>query len=205
MAHLKLFTGCMASGKSTALLQTNHDYTDVGYKILIIKSVKDTRDGVQSKWGTIKSRLIDDNISCFYVDKINVQNMKYIIEKYGYNMVLVDEAQFLSESDIWVLSYIVDNMNINVLCYGIKTDSNGHLFDGIKQLIAIADRTIELDHICSCCGEENANMHVRYVNGVPVVGGDVIAVEGVDNIEYKSVCRKCWKKLTGFDSKIFDE
>jgi thymidine kinase len=48
-------------------------------------------------------------------------------------------------------------------------------------------------------------MHVRYVNGVPVVGGDVIAVEGVDNIEYKSVCRKCWKKLTGFDSKIFNE
>lgn len=80
MAHLKLFTGCMASGKSTALLQTNYDYTNVGYKVLIMKSVKDVRDGKQSNWGTIKSRLIDENISCYYVDSISTSMLKHIIE-----------------------------------------------------------------------------------------------------------------------------
>lgn len=197
MAHLKLFTGCMASGKSTALLQTNYDYTNVGYKVLIMKSVKDVRDGKQSNWGTIKSRLIDENISCYYVDSISRSMLKHIIEKYEYNMLLVDEAQFLTADDIWALSYVVDTMNINVLCYGIKTDSNGHLFNGISQLIAIADKTVELDHICSCCGEENANMHVRYVDGKPDINGEAIAIDGVNNVEYKSVCRKCWKKILG--------
>lgn len=103
----------------------------------------------------------------------------------------------MTADDIWALSYVVDTMNINVLCYGIKTDSNGHLFNGISQLIAISDKTVELDHICSCCGEENANMHVRYVDGKPDINGEAIAIDGVNNVEYKSVCRKCWKKILG--------
>lgn len=196
MAHLMFFYGSMNSGKSTALLQTNYDYTQAGFKPLIIKPKTDTRDGVQDGWGTIKSRLIDDNISCYYMDSIVEDRLFYTIGKCGYNLILVDEVQFFRDDDIWALSNVVDNLNIPVFCYGIKTDSNGHLFDGVKQLLAIADEIVEIKHICSC-GQENANMHIRYINGVPCIDGDVIAIDGKDKVEYKSVCRKCWKKIIG--------
>ena len=197
MALLKLWTGCMSSGKTTSLLQANHDYLEAGYNNLIIKPCTDTRDGKQKEWGKIKSRIIDDNVSCFYVNSIDYEFLSYIIDKNSYNLLFVDEAQFFKKSDIWELSKIVDEKHINAFCYGIKTDSNGHLFEGIEQLMAIADDIYELDHICGC-GERKATMHVRYVNGEVDIGGNAIAIDGVDNVEYKSVCRKCWKKLVGY-------
>lgn len=103
-----------------------------------------------------------------------------------------------TDEDIWVLSDIVDNLNIPVICYGLKTDSNGNLFKGVHTLLAIADKITEIEHICKC--GSNANMHLRLVNGQPDFGGDSIAIDGKDKVEYRSVCRKCWKKYNNGSS-----
>ena len=92
-----------------------------------------------------------------------------------------------------MLSEIVDKWDIPVICYGLKTDVNGNLFEGAAKLIAIADSIKELKHICNCGNK--AIMHIRYVDGKVDTSSQSIAIEKAGKITYDSVCRKCWKKI----------
>ena len=103
---------------------------------------------------------------------------------------LSDIKTFFKNSDISMLSNLVDYLNIPVLCYGLKTDSNGHLFEGAKTLFAISDTCRELKQICKC--GKKAIMHLRLVNGKPILGNSIQIDDG--SVEYVAVCRKCWKK-----------
>lgn len=189
MAKLEWFYGCMNCGKTNTLLQVDFNYRSLGYNPLIIKPQIDTRDGKQENWGTIKSRLIDENRKCLYLNSIDEEFLHYI-KSTKFDVVLVDEAQFFKNSDITMLSNLVDYLNIPVLCYGLKTDSNGNLFEGAKTLFAISDTCRELKQICKC--GKKAIMHLRLVNGKPILGNSIQIDDG--SVEYVAVCRKCWKK-----------
>lgn len=194
MSKFEFFYGVMNSSKTTNLLQVDFNYRQNGYHPLILKPCLDTRDGEQSGVGTIQSRLIKENRECFYTDTIK-NSYEYLLDKFKngiYNVLLVDEVQFFTEEDIYLLSNLCDIYDIPVLCYGLKTDSNGNLFKASGKLFAIADKCTEVKQICKC--GKKAVMHVRLVNGKPVIGDNSIAVEQ-GNIEYLSVCRKCWKSF----------
>lgn len=191
MAKLKFYYGTMGAGKTTEALKTFEIYRRKGRNPLIVKPTTDDREGKFNGWGTIKSKLIPDIRPCYYVD--NVMTQLYYNPPQEYGLLIVDEVQFFKPSEIIGLSAIVDAKDIDVICYGLKTDCRGQLFEGAAQLLAIADETKELDNLCDLCGKENANMHLRYTNGEIDYDPDSIAVQK-GNVDYKSVCRKCFKK-----------
>lgn len=194
MCKLKFYYGTMGAGKTTEALKTFEIYWRKGRNPLIIKPTNDDRDGKSSGWGVIKSKLIPDTRPCYYID--NVMDQLYKKPPQNYGLIIVDEVQFFKPEDIVALSQIVDYKKVDVICYGLKTDCKGQLFEASAQLLAIADETKELDNLCDICGKESANMHLRYVNGELDYDPVSIKVEK-DNIKYKSVCRKCFKKEMG--------
>lgn len=196
MAKLEFFYGVMNSSKTTNLLQVDFNYKELGYKPLIIKPCLDTRDGEQKGVGTIQSRLIKEGRECLYVSSLDevYKDLRDAFSNKKYDVLFVDEVQFFSETDICILADICDSYDIPVLCYGLKTDSNGNLFKASGKLFAISDKQTEVKQVCKC--GRKAIMHVRLVNGKPVLNDSSVAVED-GKVEYRSVCRKCWKELTG--------
>lgn len=186
---LKFYYGVMGAGKTTELIKTYEIYKRKGMNPVVIKPCLDNREGEQSGWGITSSRLTKDSVPAYYF-----KNLQDELPKLNYDILLVDEAQFLSNDDVLFLSEVTDRKGIDVLSYGLKTDINGNLFSGAASLLAISDETKELEYICDTplC-QEKATMHLRYVDGKIDIGGNTIAIEKGD-ITYKSVCRKCWKK-----------
>lgn len=191
MASLKFYYGTMGAGKTTEALKTFEIYRRKNRNPLIIKPTFDDREGRFSGWGTIKSKLIPDIRPCFYVD--NVMQQLYHNPPQDFGLLIVDEVQFFSPSEIISLSSIVDEKNIDVICYGLKTDCRGKLFDGSAQLLAIADETKELDNLCDICGKAKPVMHLRFIDGEVDYLPQSIMIQK-DNVDYKAVCRKCFKK-----------
>ena len=191
MAKLKFYYGTMGAGKTTEALKTFEIYRRKGRNPLIIKPSFDDREGKFSGWGTIKSKLIPDIRPCYYVDDVMQQLYNRSPQEYG--LLIVDEVQFFKPEEIIALSSIVDYKDVDVICYGLKTDCRGKLFDGSAQLLAIADETKELENLCDLCGKESANMHLRYTNGEIDYEPESIRVQK-GNVDYKAVCRKCFKK-----------
>ena len=190
VAKLKFYYSVMNAGKTTQLLQADNIYTRKGYKTLIIKPSVDDREGECNGWGTIESRLIKEDTPCLYVDEVNE---KQLLEE-NPDIIFVDESQFFTRDDIYTLTEIVDKHNIPVLCYGLKTDVNGNLFEGSKALLALADEIKEIEQICDC--GEKASVHLRYVDGNLEKDGSSVAIEK-GQTTYESVCRKCWKERLG--------
>lgn len=190
VAKLKFYYSVMNAGKTTQLLQADNIYKRKGYKTLIIKPSVDDREGECNGWGTIESRLIKEDTPCLYVDEVNE---KQLLEE-NPDIIFVDESQFFTRDDIYTLTEIVDKHNIPVLCYGLKTDVNGNLFEGSKALLALADEIKEIEQICDC--GEKASVHLRYVNGNLEKDGSSVAIEK-GQTTYESVCRKCWKERLG--------
>ena len=186
---LKFYYGVMGAGKTTELIKTYEIYKRKGMNPVVIKPCLDNREGEQSGWGITSSRLTKDSVPAYYF-----KNLQDELPKLDYDVLLVDEAQFLSNDDVIFLSEITDRKGIDVLSYGLKTDINGNLFSGAASLLAIADETKELEYICDTplC-QHKAVMHLRYINGKIDLGGDSVAIEK-GNVTYKSVCRSCWKK-----------
>lgn len=190
VAKLKFYYSVMNAGKTTQLLQADNIYKRKGYKTLIIKPSVDDREGECNGWGTIESRLIKEDTPCLYVNEVNEQQLLEL----NPDIIFVDESQFFTKKDIYNLSEIVDKHNIPVLCYGLKTDVNGNLFEGSKTLLALADDIKEIEQICDC--GEKATIHLRYVDNKLEKDGSSVAIEK-GQTTYESVCRKCWKERLG--------
>ena len=110
--------------------------------------------------------------------------------------LLVDEAQFLTPAQVWQLSVLADDYNFPVMCYGLRTDFQGKLFPGSAELLAIADVLREIRTICHC--GRKASMVIRQSeDGITVTDGAQIEIGGND--KYVSLCRKHWKKATGYE------
>ena len=190
MAKLHFFYSTMNAGKSTALLQSNHNYKESNLKTLLFvpKSIADKSNGkIISRIGLEADAIIVNNEYDFYTEISKKQSEKI-------SCIFVDEAQFLTKKQVHGLGKIADELNIPVMTYGIRTDFQGELFEGSQELLALADNLKELKTICSEC-DKKATMVVRLdSNGKILLEGEKILIGG--NEIYKTLCRKHFRELT---------
>ncbi len=187
MAKLYFYYSAMNAGKTTTLLQSAHNYRERGMRVAILTPRLDDRAGR----GVVASRigLKADGIA-FQQDTDLQQLIADDIGAHGpLGCVLVDEAQFLTRSQVWQLSEVVDQMRIPVLCYGLRTDFRGELFEGSQYLLAWADEMQEIKTICHS-GE----------HGHAVQDGPQVEIGG--NERYVSVSRAEFKKITRGEGRI---
>lgn len=184
MAKLYYRFSSMNAGKSTSLLQTAFNYKERGYNVLIFTSALDDRYG----FGKVTSRIgIDADAIIIPKDDTQVLlDSKINIRALDIKAVFVDECQFLSEEQVDILGEIVDEFNIPVFCYGIRTDFESNLFSGSKRLFEISDSIEELRNICQCGNK--AIMNARLVDSTEqvLIGGNDV---------YQSMCRKCYRNF----------
>lgn len=190
MASLYFYYSSMDSGKSTYLLQSAHNYRSAGKNVLLMTPAIDTRFGQ----GKIASRIgLESGAESITAKDQLLSLVKRHHGNEPLSCVMVDEAQFLSEQQVWELSDVVDVLNVPVLCFGLRTDAFGALFPGSKLLLGIADQLNELKSICRCC-EKKATMQIRLdEQGSPVSSGNQVQIGGNDT--YLSVCRRHYKEL----------
>ena len=192
MAKLYFNYSSMNAGKSTALLQADHNYRERGMSTILFTSSKDERYGKNE----IVSRIGIKAPATYFFENTNI--FEEVLEesrKNHTNCVLIDEAQFLSKDQVFQLGRIVDELNIPVLTFGIRTDFKGELFEGSQYLLAWSDNIKEIKTVCHCGGK--ATMVVRInSNGAIVSEGSQIEVGG--NESYIPLCRK------HFNSKELD-
>jgi len=194
-AKLYYFYGVMNSSKSLRLLSTAHDFDEKEIPILVIKPSADTRDGgdvVKSRAGLERQCVsIDPNVNIFEIVS-NFNKIRSETEEPMLKWILVDECQFLTEEQIDQLSDIVDYMNINVMCYGLRTDFKSKLFAASKRLFELADEIEEIKTSCRC--DRKASINARFSpEGKIITEGSQILVGGDDL--YHAICRKEWKEL----------
>lgn len=187
MAKLFFKYGTMKSGKSAHLMMTAHNYESQGKRVYLLTSRLDDRWQNSDTEASIVSRIGMERVA----HKFNRETKNDIIKEHHkerIHCVLVDESQFLSEDDIIDLCTIVDTYNIPVICYGLKTDFLGKLFDGSKALLELADDIELIKTVCEH-GEchKKATMNLRKIDGVPCTSGEQIMTG--DN-EYIPLCRK---------------
>ena len=188
MAQLYFYYSAMNAGKSTALLQSSYNYQERGMRTLVYTAEIDDRFGA----GKVSSRIGLSSPAFLYNAKTNLhQEIAQEHAKQSVHCVLVDESQFLTREQVRSLSDVVDNMDIPVLCYGLRTDFRGELFVGSQYLLAWADKLVELKTICHC--GRKASMVLRLdANGKPFSEGEQVVIGG--NERYISVCRKHYKQ-----------
>lgn len=177
------YYGVMGSSKTAIALMKRFNFEEHGRKVVLMKPSLDNRDGIL----TVKSRAgLSANAVLIDVDaKIkDVLNGLKDVE-----VIIVDEAQFLSKSQVDELRYIVDH-GVMVMCYGLKTDYMGNLFEGSKRILEIADTIREIPSMCEC--GRKAIMNARVKNGKIIYEGSQIDVGGND--KYKALCHQCWTK-----------
>ena len=191
MAKLYFSYSAMNAGKSTILLQASHNYHERGMNTLLLTAAFDHRAGK----GRIGSRIgLGADALTFAADTDIEQLTRRAHEQKPLDCLLVDEAQFLSVEQAWQLTVVADQLNIPVMCYGLRTDFRGELFPGSAVLLAVADSLREIRTICHC--GRKATMVTRLTEGgETVTDGAQIEIGGND--KYVSLCRIHWKEMTG--------
>ncbi len=191
MASLYFTYSAMNAGKSTSLLQVAHNYEEREQKVLLLTPAIDDRAGK----GMIASRLGIDRSALAFTSGTDLAAL--IEARHGQqpiDCVLLDEAQFLTETQVWQLTDVVDRIDIPVMCYGIRTDAFGQAFPGSAVLLAVADKVSEMKTICFCGRKATMNLRIDD-KGDAVKVGEQIAIGGNDR--YISCCRKHWKEKLG--------
>ena len=180
MAKLYFRYGTMGSGKTANALMVKYNYEERGQKALIVKPETDSRDGLR----TISSRMGLKGECVLFDDLTNSMILEY-------DCIIVDEAQFLNRTQVDFLVHIVDDLNIPVICYGLRADFKGELFEGSERLLAFAD-TIEENKTICWCGKK-ATFNTRFdENGLVVKEGEQIVLGSND--KYVGLCRKHWSR-----------
>ncbi len=180
----------MNAGKSTSLLQSSHNYRERGMHTLVYTALLDRRGG-----GKVHSRIgLETEARHFapgtrFYPEIDTENGRLRV-----SCVLLDEAQFLTRGQVDDLAMVVDTLSIPVLCYGLRTDFRGELFEGSARLLAIADELVELKTICHC--GRKATMVVRVGEG-GAVEREGAQVEIGGNERYVSLCRRHYVEASG--------
>ena len=178
MAKLYFYYGAMGSSKTANALMAEYNYTERGQKALLAKTSTDTRDGVN----IIRSR-IGLQKECILLDAICEMSDEELKQ---YDAVIVDEIQFAKREQIDFLAHIVNDLNVPVLCYGLRSDFQLNLFEGSERLLAIADEIMEVKTVCWC--GKKATCNARYnKHGIVRSGAQVMLGA---NDEYIALCRK---------------
>ena len=185
------YYSAMNAGKSTTLLQSSFNYQERGMTPVIFTAALDDRYGV----GKVSSRIgLQSDAQLFRADTDLSQEIIALHEEEKRHCILVDECQFLTKEQVYQLTEVVDKLRIPVLCYGLRTDFLGELFEGSKYLLSWADKFVELKTICHC--GRKANMVIRTdEHGNAIAEGDQVAIGGNDR--YVSVCRQHYKEALG--------
>ncbi|RUO75954.1 thymidine kinase [Idiomarina seosinensis] len=191
MASLYFTYSAMNAGKSTSLLQVAHNYEERKQRVMLMTPAIDDRAGngyIASRLG-IKRAAIQFSSDCELTEKVLSAHQRSAID-----CLLIDEAQFLTEQQVWQLTTLADQHNIPVMCYGIRTDAFGNAFPGSAVLLAVADKLVEMKTICHCGRKATMSLRVDK-QGNAVTMGQQIAIGGNDR--YVSCCRKHWKQAMG--------
>lgn len=189
MAQLYFYYSAMNAGKSTSLLQSAYNYAERGMNAEIFTAALDNRFGQ----GKVASRIgLASSAHLFHPQSDMLHDISALDAKQKIHCVFIDEAQFLNKQQVQQLVAVVDELDIPVLAYGLRTDFLGETFEGSRYLLAWADKLIELKTICHC--GRKANFVVRIdAQGQAVKEGEQVEVGGNDR--YESMCRKHFKQL----------
>ncbi|MCF6305620.1 MAG: thymidine kinase [Rhodobacteraceae bacterium] len=191
MAKLYFNYSTMNAGKSTLLLQASYNYNERGMDTYLLTAKLDNRAGT----GKIASRIGIDAKADMFAPEDNLFDIikaRHALEKPA--CVFIDEAQFLTKNQVWQLAIAVDELNVPIMCYGLRVDFMGELFPGSAALLALADEMREIRTICKC--GKKATMVVRQgADGNALTGGAQVQIGG--NETYVSLCRRHWREATG--------
>ena len=185
MAKLYFKYGAMGSSKSAQALITQFNYEELGMTVWLIKPSTDTRDGadiIRSRIGLARHAEI-------------ITPEQNIIEAYHaagrHDVIIADEAQFFSPEQIDQLRELVDDEDLPVLCFGLRTDFLTHFFPGAQRLMELADSLTEIKTVCACGRKATVNARIDGSGRIVTEGAQVL-LGGNDS--YVAMCHKCWKK-----------
>lgn len=191
MAKLYFRYGAMNCGKTTNLIQVAFNYEERGMKVLLMKPKIDTKDGEY-----ILSRLgIRRKVDILLEKKDNPFQIISDLSRKP-DCILIDEAQFLTKEQIDDLLKIAVNLNVPVICYGLRTDFLMNGFEGAERLLLLSHSIEELKTICRC--GRKATFNLRKMNGKPVFEGEQIQIDDSASVSYESVCGRCFFDLKSF-------
>lgn len=180
--------GVMGSAKSLDLIRAEYNYRERGMETIVFIPEIDTRSGgkIWSRLGiTLEGIKVKKKDNVFEIVQHHIKKIKRDIKS-----VFVDDVHFLSAKQIDEMGDIADKLNIPVLCYGLRSDFRGLLFEASKRLLELADEIEEIKAMCDC--GKKAIMNARFINNKPVRTGKQIVI-GAE--QYNSYCRSCYKKL----------
>lgn len=189
MAKLYFRYGAMNSGKSTALMQVAHNYEEQGMRVLILKPQVDTKGGGQlvSRLGVTRAA---DVLVGPELDVFRTVQRDAAAHAAPLACVLCDESQFLTPAQADQLFRVTVDLNVPVICYGLRSDFSLKGFPGSTRLLELAHTIEEMKTICTC--GRKATCNARRVNGQFVFEGAQIAIDQVDDVQYVSMCPQCY-------------
>ena len=188
MAKLYFKYGAMGSSKTAQALITKFNYEERGMKVWLIKPATDTRDGAD----TLSSR-VGLSSPCDALDK-TVDILGLFKEKASeINVIIADESQFFTEKQIDELREIVNEYDVPVLCFGLRTDFLTRLFPGSKRLLEIADTISEIKTMCECGAKATVSARIDGSGNI-ITAGRQIVLGGNDR--YLAMCHRCFKRKT---------
>ena len=184
MAKLYFYFAAMNAGKSTTLLQADFNYRERGMATMLWTAAHDDRVGA----GRIGSRLgLTLDVNAYSPDIDLFAAVSGELKRRELHCILIDEAQFLTRDHVLQLCRLCDEVNLPVLCYGLRTDFQGNLFEGSAALLALADALIELKAVCDCGRKATMNLRVDQ-DGHAVASGEQTEIGGNDR--YVALCRR---------------
>ncbi len=184
MAKLYFKYGAMGSSKSAQALITKFNYEEQGMKVWLIKPSTDTRDGAD----VIKSRIGLKQHADIILPTDSIAEKYHAAGKF--NVIIGDECQFFTPEQIEELRNLVDDENIPILCFGLRTDFQTKFFPGSQRLMELADSITEIKTICSCGRKASVNARLDG-NGKIITAGEQVLLGG--NESYVAMCHLCWR------------
>ena len=184
MAKLYFYYAAMNAGKSTTLLQADFNYRERGMETMLWTARLDDRAGA----GVIGSRIALSAPAHVYDAEVDLfASIGEELKQRPLHCILVDEAQFLTRDHVLQLCRVADDLSIPVLCYGLRTDFQGNLFEGSAALLSLADALVELKAVCECGRKATMNLRVD-LEGYAVASGAQTEIGG--NERYVALCRR---------------
>ena len=185
MAKLYFKYGAMGSSKTAQALITRFNYMELGMSVWLIKPSVDTRDGAD----VIKSRIgLEARAQVITPEQDIIAEYQ---KQPGHDVIIADEAQFFTPAQIDQLRQLVDEEDIPVLCFGLRTDFLTHFFPGAQRLMELADSLTEIKTVCACGRKATVNARID-ASGCIITQGDQVFLGGNDS--YVAMCHKCWKQ-----------
>lgn len=185
MAKLYFKYGAMGSSKTAQALITRFNYMELGMSVWLIKPSVDTRDGAD----VIKSRIgLEARAQVITPEQDIIAEYR---KQPRHDVIIADEAQFFTPEQIDQLRQLVDEEDVPVLCFGLRTDFLTHFFPGAQRLMELADSLTEIKTVCACGRKATVNARID-ASGRIITQGDQVFLGGNDS--YVAMCHKCWKQ-----------